>query len=162
MKKMRVESKSSNSMFKVTIAALGIVFGDIGTSPLYALRVCFSGEHGIDPTSENIFGVLSLIFWSLILIISIKYLVIILNADNEGEGGILALMALVLPKKKTAKYVVILTMGLFGAALLYGDGMITPAISVLSAVEGLKVATPFFEPYILPITILILFVLFYY
>ena len=159
---MRVESKSSNSMFKVTIAALGIVFGDIGTSPLYALRVCFSGEHGIDPTSENIFGVLSLIFWSLILIISIKYLVIILNADNEGEGGILALMAFVLPKKKTAKYVVILTMCLFGAALLYGDGMITPAISVLSAVEGLKVATPFFEPYILPITILILFVLFYF
>lgn len=157
-----MESNSSNSMFRLTIAALGIVFGDIGTSPLYALRVCFSGVHGIDPTSQNIFGVLSLIFWSLVMIISIKYLVIILNADNEGEGGILALMALVLPKKKTAKYVVILTMGLFGAALLYGDGMITPAISVLSAVEGLKVATPLFEPYILPITILILFVLFYF
>lgn len=149
-------------MFKVTIAALGIVFGDIGTSPLYALRVCFSGEHGIDPSGQNILGILSLIFWSLILVISIKYLVLILNADNEGEGGILALMALVLPKKKSAKYFVILTMGLFGAALLYGDGMITPAISVLSAVEGLKVATPFFEPYILPITILILFILFYF
>lgn len=157
-----MEKKSSNSMFKITLAALGIVFGDIGTSPLYALRVCFSGPHGIDPTSDNIFGVLSLIFWSLILVISVKYLVIILNADNEGEGGILALMALVLPKKKTARYLVILTMGLFGAALLYGDGMITPAISVLSAVEGLKVATPLFEPYILPITILILFVLFYF
>ena len=100
---MGMENKSSNSMFKVTLAALGIVFGDIGTSPLYALRVCFSGTHGIDPSAQNIYGVLSLIFWSLILVISVKYLVIILNADNEGEGGILALMALVLPKKKRAK-----------------------------------------------------------
>ena len=157
-----MESKASNNLFKVTIAALGIVFGDIGTSPLYAVRVCFAGEHGIATTNENIFGVLSLIFWSLILVISVKYLILILNADNEGEGGILALMALVLPKKKNRKYVLLLTMGLFGAALLYGDGMITPAISVLSAIEGLKVATPFFEPYILPITILILFILFFF
>ncbi len=157
-----METKPSNNLFKVTIAALGIVFGDIGTSPLYALRVCFGGTHGIAATDQNIFGVLSLIFWSLILVISIKYLVLILNADNEGEGGILALMALVLPKKKNRKYLLILTMGLFGAALLYGDGMITPAISVLSAVEGLKIATPFFEPYILPITIVILFILFFF
>ena len=157
-----MKTKKSNTLFKVTLAALGIVFGDIGTSPLYALRVCFGGTHGIAVTDENIFGVLSLIFWSLILVISIKYLVIILNADNEGEGGILALMALVLPKKKNSKHILILTMGLFGAALLYGDGMITPAISVLSAVEGLKIATPFFEPYILPITILILFILFFF
>ncbi len=160
--KMEIESRPSNSLFKVTVAALGIVFGDIGTSPLYALRVCFGGTHGIATTDQNIFGVLSLIFWSLIMVISIKYLVLILNADNEGEGGILALMALVLPKKKTSKYFLILTMGLFGAALLYGDGMITPAISVLSAVEGLKIATPFFEPYVLPITILILFILFFF
>jgi len=118
-----METKPSNNLFKVTIAALGIVFGDIGTSPLYALRVCFGGTHGIAVTNQNIFGVLSLIFWSLILVISIKYLLLILNADNEGEGGILALMALVLPKKKNAKYLLILTMGLFGAALLYGDGM---------------------------------------
>ncbi len=157
-----METKPPDNLFKVTIAALGIVFGDIGTSPLYALRVCFGGVHGIAPTEENIFGVLSLIFWSLILVISIKYLIIILSADNDGEGGILALMALVLPRKKRGKYILILTMGLFGAALLYGDGMITPAISVLSAVEGLKIATPFFEPYILPITIIILFILFFF
>lgn len=157
-----MKTKRSSNLFKITIAALGIVFGDIGTSPLYAVRVCFAGEHGIATTNENIFGVLSLIFWSLILVISIKYLVLILNADNEGEGGILALMALVLPKKKNSKYIVILTMGLFGAALLYGDGMITPAISVLSAIEGLKIATPLFEPYILPITIVILFILFFF
>lgn len=157
-----METKPFRSLFKITVAALGIVFGDIGTSPLYALRVCFGATHGIAVTDQNIFGVLSLIFWSLILVISIKYLVIILNADNEGEGGILALMALVLPKKKNGKYLLILTMGLFGAALLYGDGMITPAISVLSAVEGLKIATPFFEPFILPITVVILFVLIFF
>ena len=157
-----MESKSSNNLFKVTIAALGIVFGDIGTSPLYALRVCFAGSHGLAVTDQNIYGVLSLIFWSLIIVISIKYLVLILRADNNGEGGILALMALVLPNKKNRKYILILTMGLFGAALLYGDGMITPAISVLSAMEGLQIATPFFEPFIIPITVAILFVLFYF
>jgi len=157
-----MESKSSNSLFKVTLAALGIVFGDIGTSPLYALRVCFAGSHGLAVTDQNIYGILSLIFWSLILVISLKYLVLILRADNNGEGGILALMALVLPSKKNRKYILILTMGLFGAALLYGDGMITPAISVLSAMEGLQIATPFFEPFIIPITIAILFALFYF
>lgn len=157
-----MKNKSSNGLFKVTIAALGIVFGDIGTSPLYALRVCFGGTHGLAVTDQNIYGILSLIFWSLILVISIKYLALILRADNNGEGGILALMALVLPNKKNQKYIVILTMGLFGAALLYGDGMITPAISVLSAMEGLQIATPFFEPFIIPITIAILFALFYF
>ncbi len=154
--------KQTNNLLKVTIGALGIVFGDIGTSPLYALRVCFTGDQGIAVTDSNIFGVLSLIFWSLILVVSIKYLVIILRADNEGEGGILALMALVLPKKKNRKYFLILSMGLFGSALLYGDGMITPAISVLSAVEGLKVATPFFEPFIISITFIILLALFFF
>src|SRR5665213_216789 len=157
-----MESKSPNSLSKLTIGALGVVFGDIGTSPLYSLRVCFTGKHGITVTDDNIFGILSLVFWSLILVVSIKYLVIILRADNEGEGGILALMAIVLPKRKGRTYFVILTLGLFGAALLYGDGMITPAISVLSAVEGLQVATPLFEPYILLITIAILFLLFFY
>lgn len=157
-----METKSENNLLKLTIGALGIVFGDIGTSPLYALRVCFRGPHGIAVTTDNIFGILSLIFWSLILVVSVKYLIIILRADNEGEGGILALMALVLPKKKQRKYFLILAMGLFGAALLYGDGMITPAISVLSAVEGLQVATPLFQPYILPITVIILFLLFFY
>ena len=157
-----MKAKSSNNLLKLTIGALGVVFGDLGTSPLYALRVCFSGTHRLAVTDQNIYGILSLIFWSLILVISIKYLVLILRADNNGEGGILALMALVLPKKKNRKYIVILAMGLFGAALLYGDGMITPAISVLSAVEGLQVATPFFEPFIIPITIIILFALFYF
>ncbi|MEO5908712.1 MAG: KUP/HAK/KT family potassium transporter, partial [Ginsengibacter sp.] len=157
-----MHTKSSNNLLKLTIGALGVVFGDIGTSPLYALRVCFTGSHRIDVTDQNIFGILSLIFWSLILVVSLKYLLIILRADNDGEGGILALMALVLPKKKQRKYFLILAMGLFGSALLYGDGMITPAISVLSAVEGLKIATPFFEPYIISITFIILLGLFYF
>jgi KUP system potassium uptake protein len=152
----------SKNLLKLSVAALGIVFGDIGTSPLYAMRVCFAGPHGMNVTDQNIFGILSLIFWSLILVISVKYVAIILRADNAGEGGILALMGLVLPKKKTGKYLLILSMGLFGAALLYGDGVITPAISVLSAIEGLQIATPFFEPYIIPITIAILFVLFFF
>ncbi|MEO6818750.1 MAG: potassium transporter Kup [Ginsengibacter sp.] len=157
-----MKPKPSNNLAKLTITALGIAFGDLGTSPLYTLRVCFSGTHGLAVTTENIYGILSLIFWSLIIVISIKYLVLILRADNNGEGGILALMSLVLPNKKNRKHLVILTMGLFGAALLYGDGMITPAISVLSAVEGLQIATPFFQPFIIPITIVILFLLFYF
>ncbi|MCB0547125.1 MAG: potassium transporter Kup [Phaeodactylibacter sp.] len=145
----------------LALSAVGVVYGDIGTSPLYAFRECFNGEHALPISHENILGVLSLVFWSLILIISIKYLIIILRANNHGEGGILALMEVVLPKKKSSRrYAVILGMGFFGAALLYGDGIITPAISVLSAVEGLKVATPFFEPYIIPLTIGILFGLF--
>ncbi|UAY55386.1 potassium transporter Kup [Arachidicoccus terrestris] len=147
-------------LLKISLASLGIVFGDIGTSPLYALRECFYGEHGMYVSNENIYGVLSLIFWSLIVIISIKYLILILRADNEGEGGIVALMELVLPAKKKRTYLFLLVIGLFGAALLYGDGMITPAISVLSAMEGLEVATPLFKPYIIPATILILFILF--
>ena len=155
-------TKSNNNLLKLVIGALGIVFGDIGTSPLYALRVCFTGTSGIAVSEQNVFGVLSLILWSLILVVSIKYLVIILRADNEGEGGILALMALVLPKKKNRKYLLILSVGLFGSALLYGDGMITPAISVLSAVEGLQVATPFFEPFIISITFIILLGLFFF
>ncbi len=157
-----MKSMSSNNGLKLTIGALGIVFGDIGTSPLYALRVCFTGTSGIAVSEQNVFGVLSLIVWSLILVVSIKYVLIILRADNEGEGGILALMALVLPKKKSRKYFLILSMGLFGSALLYGDGMITPAISVLSAVEGLQIATPFFEPFIISITFIILLGLFFF
>lgn len=152
----RSEHPGKTKMFTLSLAALGVVFGDIGTSPLYAVRECFYGDFGVEPTKANIMGAISLIFWALILVISLKYLILILRADNDGEGGILALMELVLPKKKKTKRWVILTMGLFGAALLYGDGMITPAISVLSATEGLKVATPFFEPYVVIITIAIL------
>ncbi len=152
---------SKKKLLALTFAALGIVYGDIGTSPLYAFRECFRGHHAIFPTDDNVLGVLSLIFWSLIIIISIKYLTLVMRADNDGEGGILALMALVKPEKTTGwKYLMILAVGLFGASLLYGDGIITPAISVLSAVEGLNVATPFFEPYVIPVTILILTFLF--
>ena len=153
-------SSGSKRMFTLSLAALGVVFGDIGTSPLYAVRECFYGDFAVDPTPVNIMGAISLIFWALILVISLKYLIFILRADNDGEGGILALMELVLPRKKKTKRKVILAMGLFGAALLYGDGMITPAISVLSATEGLKIATPFFEPYVVIITIAILLGLF--
>jgi KUP system potassium uptake protein len=146
----------------LTVGALGIVYGDIGTSPLYALRECFHGTHGIAPTRENVLGVLSLIFWSLTLIISVKYLVFVMRADNNGEGGILALLALVSqqPGSRGGTRKGLIALGLFGAALLYGDGMITPAVSVLGAVEGLKVTTALFEPYIVPLTIAILVGLF--
>jgi KUP system potassium uptake protein len=127
----------------LSLAALGIVYGDIGTSPLYAVRECFHGSHAIAVLPGNVLGVLSLIFWALILVISVKYLVFILKADNRGEGGILALAALLSPVRATAAHRgFIVALGLFGAALLYADGMITPAISVLSAVEGLSVAIP--------------------
>ncbi|MBA3571786.1 MAG: potassium transporter Kup [Pyrinomonadaceae bacterium] len=149
-------------LLTLSLAALGVVYGDIGTSPLYAMRECFHGAHAIEPSPANILGVLSLIFWSLILVISIKYLVFVMQADNRGEGGILALTSLAtrmqgaLHGRKWA----LIALGLFGAALLYGDGMITPAISVLSAVEGLHVATTFFDSYVIPITVAILVGLF--
>lgn len=139
-----------------------MVYGDIGTSPLYSLRECFHGEHGVAATHDNVLGVLSLIFWSLTLIISVKYILFVMRADNNGEGGILALLALVAqgPDAKRKSRAMLIALGLFGAALLYGDGMITPAISVLSAVEGLEVVTHIFEPYIVPITLVILVILF--
>ena len=158
--------KPHNSRYVVALAvgALGVVYGDIGTSPLYALRECFLGEHGVDVSHANVLGVLSLIFWSLIILVSIKYLSFVLRADNKGEGGILALLALAFPDRKTTQTSrlanIMIICGLFGTALLYGDGIITPAISVLSAVEGLNVTTTFFEPYIIPITVAILVALF--
>ncbi|NOS86714.1 MAG: potassium transporter Kup [Ignavibacteria bacterium] len=149
-------------MLYLSLGALGIVYGDIGTSPLYALKECFSPAHGVPPTHDNVLGVLSLVFWALIIVICIKYLIIVMRADNEGEGGILALMELVRPRKQGWGFMIIISLGLFGAALLYGDGIITPAISVLSAVEGLQIATPALENYVIPITIIILFLLFYF
>jgi len=148
----------------LALGALGVVYGDIGTSPLYAFRESFHEGHGIPISPGSVLGVLSLIFWALILIISVKYLVFVMRADNHGEGGILALTALIGAKSRvmlagTQRWTLVM-LGLFGTALLYGDGMITPSISVLSAVEGLEIVTPFFEPYILPITILILVALF--
>jgi len=147
----------------LSLGALGVVYGDIGTSPLYALRECFGGAHPLAATHENVLGILSLIFWSLLLIVSFKYLAIILRATNKGEGGILAMMALAFPKQSPGagrRRALLISLGVFGAALLYGDGMITPAISVLSAIEGLKVATPAFERFIIPLTILTLIGLF--
>ena len=154
--------KANRQLLGLALGALGVVYGDIGTSPLYALREAFHSEHAVPVNHDNILGLLSLVFWALIIIISIKYLLFVMRADNRGEGGILALMALVPPKLRDVQggRWALLAMGLFGAALLYGDGMITPAISVLSAVEGLHVATPFFDPYVVPITLAILVILF--
>lgn len=145
------------------MGALGIVYGDIGTSPLYAIKECFHGLHAIAPTAMNIIGVLSLVFWSLTIVVTIKYVVFILRADNKGEGGIYALLALIPTDKQKMlprMYSVIVLAGILGAALLYGDGIITPAISVLSAVEGLEVATRAASPYVLPLTCIVLFILF--
>lgn len=147
----------------LSMIALGVAYGDIGTSPLYALHACFHGPRSPEVSVANVLGVLSLIVWSLILVVSVKYLLFILRANNHGEGGILALMALLHPRslsRAPRRAILIVYLGLFGAALLFGDGMITPAISVLSAVEGLEVATPIFEPYIVPITIVVLIALF--
>ncbi|MGE5233098.1 MAG: potassium transporter Kup [Acidobacteriota bacterium] len=158
------EKKSTHTspLALLALSALGVVYGDIGTSPLYALRECFHGAHAVLPTRENVFGVLSLVVWSLIIIVTLKYHVYVIRFDNEGEGGILALMALVRtdPQRKKKRSWTLLALGLFGAALLYGDGIITPAISVLSAVEGLEVATAVFKPYVVAITLVILIVLF--
>lgn len=160
---MEPSSASHGSqLVAITIAAIGVVYGDIGTSPLYAMRECFSGSHAVLPTRDNVLGILSLIFWSLIIVISIKYIIFVMRADNRGEGGILALMALVLHHfggTDRQRHRLIM-MGLFGATLFYGDGVITPAISVLSAVEGLHLATPVLTPYVIPITVLILVGLF--
>ena len=157
-----------SSILAVTLTALGVVYGDIGTSPLYALRECFFGTHSVAPTHANVLGVLSLIIYSLFLVISIKYIAIVMHADNQGEGGILALTALVpnrgggsgVPSRLAIGRPILIALGIFGTALLYGDGMITPAISVLSAIEGLEVATPLFSGYVVPVTVLILVILF--
>jgi KUP system potassium uptake protein len=167
---------------KLALGALGVVYGDIGTSPLYAIKECVTLPHGVTPAADNIFGLLSLVFWSITLVISVKYIFYVMRADNNGEGGVLALMALAArvgvakdelaadkgkkPKRanwhevKRTKFVLIV-LGLFGSALLYGDGVITPAISVLSAVEGLEVATHAFTPFVAPLTCIILIALFW-
>ncbi len=156
-------------LFPLTLTALGVVYGDIGTSVLYAMRECFFGPHAVSPTHDNVLGVLSLIIWSLLLVVSVKYVAIVLRADNQGEGGILALTALIPNRggdstKSGSRLAVgrpvLIALGIFGTALLYGDGMITPAISVLGAVEGLEVVTPLFSPYVVPVTVVILVGLF--
>ena len=162
---MNTESKPTGAkpLAPLMLAALGVVFGDIGTSPLYALKECFEGTHGVAVTEGNVLGVLALIFWSLIILVSVKYLGAVMRADNHGEGGILALLALAVPERteKLSRFRSLLVLlGVFGATLLYGDGIITPAISVLSAVEGIGIATPHLKDFIVPITIVILIGLF--
>lgn len=152
----------NNRTLQLSLAALGVVYGDIGTSPLYALRECFHGTFSLSPRPGNVLGVLSLIVWALIIVISIKYLLFVMRADNRGEDGIIALVALLNPwrtRPGSQRYILML-MGMFGAALLYGDGTITPAISVLSAIEGIQIATPAFTAYVVPITVGILIGLF--
>jgi KUP system potassium uptake protein len=148
----------------LSLTALGVVYGDIGTSPLYALKECFKPAYGLVPNTVNIYGVLSLIVWSLILIVSVKYIAFILRADNKGEGGVLALLALVLQREhredERRRRRVLIALGLFGGAFLYGDGIITPAISVLSAVEGIQIATPALSDFVVPIAFVIIALLF--
>ncbi|HEY3161955.1 MAG TPA: potassium transporter Kup [Vicinamibacterales bacterium] len=150
---------SSARVVPLTLTAIGVVYGDIGTSPLYTIRECFYGTHAVPVTPENVLGVLSMVLYALFIIISIKYIAIVMRADNQGEGGILALTALV-PTRGSAATPVLIALGIFGAALLYGDGMITPAISVLGAVEGLQLETPLFAPYVVPMSVAILVILF--
>ena len=161
---MQSNDSARPALGALTLAALGVVFGDIGTSPLYAMRECFNPEssHALPATPANVLGVLSLIFWSLILIVSVKYLGFVLRASNRGEGGILSLMALAFPDKERPSRVraVLMAGGVFGAALLYGDGMITPAMTVLSAVEGLSIAAPGIKHFVPPIAVGILVGLF--
>jgi KUP system potassium uptake protein len=161
---MNHSSTSDRARFNtLALAALGVVYGDIGTSPLYAIREVFASEHHPVPiTPDNVLGILSLVFWALMAVVSGKYVSFIMRADNRGEGGIMALMALALRKSKegSRQRNIIVALGLFGAALFYGDGVITPAISVLSAVEGLEVIAPGFKPYVIPLSLLVLIGLF--
>jgi KUP system potassium uptake protein len=156
------DASTEKPMLPLALAAIGVVFGDIGTSPLYTLREVFSGPHALPLSPGNLLGILSLVFWALFIVITLKYVFFMMRADNRGEGGIMALIALTLSAVKRHPRLrwVLMSLGLFGAALFYGDGVITPAISVLSAVEGLKVAAPALEFYVVPVTLVILVLLF--
>ena len=157
-----VSTAHRSRLLPLTLTALGVVYGDIGTSPLYAMRECFFGTHSVPPTHENVLGVLSLIIYALLLVVSVKYVALVLRADNQGEGGILALLALISPRraKQSRRRAIMVVIGLVGAALLYGDGTITPAISVLSAIEGIKVYAPQMDRTIVPLTVVVLGLLF--
>src|SRR5262245_45210013 len=145
---MTTGQAGSKRMLSLMLGALGVVYGDIGTSPLYALRECFHGTHGAELNPDRVLGVLSLVFWSLIALVSVKYLVLVLRADNRGEGGILSLLALAFGDERARGRgrTGLVLLAVFGAALLYGDGMLTPCVTVLGAIEGLAVATPLFSP----------------
>jgi KUP system potassium uptake protein len=160
---MQQNSASAHqSLALVSLGALGVVYGDIGTSPLYVIKTVFDPAHGLPVSESNVFGIISLVFWALMAVVTLKYITLILRADNHGEGGIMALLSLASssvathPRLRGGLFLI----GGFGAALFYGDGVITPAISVLSAVEGLEVATPLLQPYVLPITLVVLIALF--
>lgn len=158
-----MQTQDNKRLAALTLGALGVVYGDIGTSPLYSIKEVFGGaQHPVPITPDNVLGILSLFFWSLMIVVTLKYVYFIMRADNKGEGGIIALMTLALHNRDASStwYRILVTLGLFGAALFYGDGVITPAISVLSAVEGLEVITPTFKPYVLPITLVVLVALF--
>jgi KUP system potassium uptake protein len=161
---MTHSSPSDKARFNaLALAALGVVYGDIGTSPLYALKEVFGGSHHPVPiTPDNVLGILSLVIWALMVVVTGKYVLFIMRADNRGEGGIMALMALALRKEKpgSRRRQLIVMLGLFGAALFYGDGVVTPAVSVLSAVEGLEVITPAFKPFVIPLALIVLVFLF--
>src|SRR6185437_771163 len=164
MTNLNTEPKTAGgqSLGILSLAALGVVYGDIGTSPLYVMKTVFDPAHGLVANADNVIGIISLIFWALMIVVSLKYITLILRADNNGEGGIMALLSLASfsvgnhPKLRNILFLI----GAFGAALFYGDGVITPAISVLSAVEGLEVATPLLQPYVLPVTLAVLIMLF--
>jgi len=159
---MSAAAEPSGRMSPLVIGAIGVVYGDIGTSPLYTLRQCFAGEHPVELTAANVLGILSIIFWALMIIVTAKYVTLIMRADNRGEGGILALTALVsrgLGNHARSRWWLV-GFGIFGAAMFYGDGMITPAISVLGAVEGLEIITPLLHPFIVPGTVIIVLALF--
>ncbi|HEU4852338.1 MAG TPA: potassium transporter Kup [Telluria sp.] len=158
---MSTDNKKS-SLAALTLAAVGIVYGDIGTSPLYTLRAVFHAEHGLPLNEANLLGIISLIFWALLLIVTLKYVTLVLRADNRGEGGIMALMALALNSVTTKSrwHLPLLFVGVFGATMFYGDSVITPAISVLGAIEGLEVAAPALEPYVVPIAVAVLVLLY--
>jgi KUP system potassium uptake protein len=155
---IRRATRDPKRLALLSLGALGVVYGDIGTSPLYALKEVFGGAHHPVPiTDHNVLGILSLVFWSLMLVVTIKYIIFVMRADNKGEGGIIALMTLVVHAQPGARRSrILMLLGLAGAALFYGDGMITPAVSVLSAIEGLEVATPAFKPYVIPLTLIVL------
>lgn len=154
--------ENKGSLPALTLAATGVVFGDIGTSPLYALKECFSPDHGIPFSVEGVYGILSMVFWAFLIVVSLKYVLFVMKASNNGEGGILALMALALRTvpQNSRRSLAIIMLGVFGACMFYGDAVITPAISVLSAVEGLEIVSPEFTRFVIPITLAILIFLF--
>lgn len=155
-----MSSDNKQSLRGLTLAAIGVVYGDIGTSPLYTLRECLSGQFGFGVEREAVFGFLSLIFWLLVLVVSLKYISYVMRADNAGEGGILTLMSLAGRHTGARATAVLVIMGLIGGSFFYGEVVITPAISVMSAIEGLEIAAPSLDPFIVPMSIAVLTLLF--